>query len=116
MLPTVRRTLTHLAALAVLGGLVAVAEAYLEPDPLVIVAPADVYGGNPINGYVTNIDGWAGVNGTDQSGQKLQNSPVTGYQDPMWFSFPTFEYMAPSLATIMAHDADDMKSKQVLIK
>lgn len=110
-----RRWICHIAALAALGGVIAAAEAVGLDVQLVIVAPAEVVAGNPINGFVTGNEGWGAVVPFDMSG--LQMGPVIGsFEDPIWFSYPTFEYQAPSLVTLRAHDYDESCSAVVTLK
>src|SRR5262245_48938047 len=76
------RFVVHAAALSVVGGVVATAGALGLGDLLRIVAPADVWAGSPILGYVTCNHGMTICHGADNG--ELQNSPVAGCMDPLY--------------------------------
>jgi len=114
MLQNLRRFKTQAAAIAVAAGLAAVAGANGVLGPLVIVAPTEVYAGNPICGYVTGNEGTTVVRGAANGGTLL--GVVEGIADPLYFIFPTIEPMAPGFATVKASDSEESATKNVILK
>jgi|SRR5688572_13886361 hypothetical protein len=117
MLQNLRRFRAHVAALGVAASLVAAAGANGFLGDITIVAPTEVYAGNPIFGYVTGNHGMTviqggvgGTNGNTFLGQ------VTGSADPLPFTFLTYEPMAPGVATIRATDSEDSVTANVILK
>lgn len=105
MLRRIRRAVPSLAALAAVGGLVALAGASGVFAGITIVAPASVVGGNPINGYVTCHIPPVNVYGTASGGTNLPGSPAYGSSDPAFFSFGTRESMSGTVVAITASDS-----------
>ena len=106
---------THIAALGLVGGLVAAAGAFGHNNPLVIVAPTEVVAGNPINGYATGLEDLCTITGSTFATGPL-GPPVFGFTNPLWFSYPTLESMAPGVANIHAADSDESADASVILK
>ncbi len=107
---------SHVAAISVAAGLAAVAGAsYLDFGDLAIMAPSEIVAGNPINGYVTGLENDCIVDGFI-FGSGLLGPRVYGYDDPLFFSYPTHEYQAPGVATIRANDTTEVEFASVILK
>ncbi len=108
------RFMPHVAALGLAAGLVVAAGASQFPQ-LVISCPTEIVAGNPINGYATGNLGVTVVNGFTFGSGPL-GPTVVGVSDPLNFSYPTFEYQAPGIATITARDDDESAVASVVLK
>jgi hypothetical protein len=109
-----RRIGAYGAALAVVGGLVALAGAVGYGSQLRIVCPTEVWAGNPIDGYITGNEGLTVGHGSDMG--QLAGSPVMGFTDPLWFSYGTTEPMSGTVATVQASDSDESVVVSVIVK
>ena len=115
MLKTIGRCRAYVAALAVSACLGVAAHSTLIPTDIVIVAPTEVYAGNPINGFIFNFNGMAVVTGGIFGSGPL-GPPVQGLLAPLWFYYPTIESQAPGVATIHARDSDSSMNASVILK
>jgi hypothetical protein len=117
MLQNLRRFRTHVAGIGVAAAIVAVAGATSLDGSIMIVAPTEVYAGNPICGYVTGNHGMTVVQGgVGSANGNTFLGAVSGIADPLLFIFPTFEPMAPGVATIRATDSEDTETANVILK
>jgi hypothetical protein len=117
MLQKYRRFASHVAAVAVVGGLAAAAGAIGFAGQLTIHAPTDVWAGNPILGYVSGNEGYTTVGATNTyNNAPMPGVPVSGITDPLFFCIGTSEPMAPGVVTITASDFDETVTASVVLK
>ena len=100
-----RRIVPLSLALLATAGIVGIAGADALSGHVVIIAPTSVVAGFPICGYATSPWPPMTIFGSNQAGDPLPGSPVSGPFDPTFFIYPTTEPMSGEIVTLLAFDS-----------